>query len=222
MQPITITITNNYFADQNAYIAAAELPKNTKFKKADLYAEIEIWNRMQAEWDASEPETLEQELARVQSDLNAATFDELPTNVLEATETTSFDDLFATWQQDKADKVFGKAKPQTAAKTEPEWTAADDFEISKFQGTKDRTGRALIIHHLRQTHSAKTIALKAGISDRDVARKTNAVNIYHASERMRQIVNILTPWGRFETAIGIMSMTRNSLDELCDRAAALA
>jgi hypothetical protein len=146
----------------------------------------------------------------------------------------SFDDLLTDWQASKAPA----AAPVKPCKIEPEWTAADDFEISKFHELKDRTGRALIIHHLRQTHSAKKIALKAGISDRDVARKTNAVNIYHASERMRQIVclgssygeetspnelrNILIPWGRYETTIGIMSMTKNSLDALCDRAAALA
>lgn len=202
-----ITITNNYFQDLATYIDAAGLPKNTKLKKAALYEEIETYNRVEAE-----------ELAAVQADLNAATFEQIPTNVVELTEANSFDDLYANWQQAKTQKAAKKEKP---VQVESEWTAADDFEISNFQGMKDRTGRALIIHHLRQTHSAKTIAAKAGISDRDVARKTNAVNIYHASERMRQIVNILTPWGRYETAIGIMSMTKNSLDDLCDRAVAL-
>jgi hypothetical protein len=209
-----ITVTNNYFADQAAFIAAAGLPKNTKYKKADLYAEIETWNRMQAEWDASEPETVE----RVQADLNAATFYDLPTNVVEVTKDKSFDDLFTDWQQAKTQKT---AKPAAAKLDAPEWTEADDFEVSKFKETKDRTSRALIIWHLRQTHSAKTIAAKAGISDRDVARKTNAVNIFHASERMGQIVNVSVPWGRFETAIGIMSLTKNSIDELCDRTLAL-
>jgi hypothetical protein len=214
MQPITVT--NNYFADQAAYIKAAGLPKNTKFKKADLYDEIASWNRVCADAAIEEPETYQQELARVQADLNAATFDEIPTNVVEITADNSFDELFANWEQAKTEKTM--PKPAAAKAIALEWTKADDFEISKFKETKDRTARALIIHHLRQTHSAKTIALKAGISDRDVARKTNAVNIYHASERMRQIVNMLTPWGRFETAIGIVSASKNSLDDLCDRA----
>ena len=198
-----ITVTNNYFQDLATYINAAGLPKNTKLKKAALYEEIETYNRVEAE-----------ELAAVQAELNAV-MPQFPSNTVEVTEDNSFDNLYANWQQAKTDKAVKKEK---LVQAEPEWTAADDFEISKFQGMKDRTGRALIVHHLRQTHSAKTIAAKAGISDRDVARKTNAVNIYHASERMRQIVNILTPWGRFETAIGIMSMTKNSLDDLCDRA----
>lgn len=207
----TIPVTNNYFQDLAAYISAAGLPNNFKLKKAALYAEIEQWNQFQAQWDASEPPATTEVVE-----------ESMPSNVVEVTTDNSFDDLFANWQQAKVEKAVAKTTKSTKAKTaDPEWDELADRLAADFAITKERSARATIVYELRQKYSTKAIATKLGISDRDVTRKANAVDIFHNCERMRSIVSTLIPWGRFESNIGILSPSRYTYDQLCDKAIAL-
>lgn len=202
-----ITVTNNYFADQNTYIAAAGLPKNTKLKKADLYDEIETWNRVCAV-TLDPVETVEEELARVQADLNAATFDEIPTNVVEITTDNSFDELFANWEQAKAEKTT--PKPAAAKPDAPKWTAANDRLVADFHAIEDRAQQAMIVYELRQSHSVQAIVVKIENIDRaQIRRKVNSVTMFHSIPEIRTAIEDGVSWANFENRVGKMSLNND-------------
>jgi hypothetical protein len=176
----TITVTNNYFQDQATFIAAAGLPKNTKYKKADLYAKIETWNRMQAEWDASEPAV-----------------EEIPTNCVEITDTQNFDDLFANWEQTKAQKV-SKAKE---ASIEAEWTSEDDRQVVMYL-VADRQNQAAIVSQLRQKHTSQVVGKQLGIDRAEIRRKVNSIAMYESIPEIRSAIDSDISWANFESRVG--------------------
>lgn len=189
-----ITVTNNYFADQAAFIAAAGLPKNTKFKKVDLYAEIETWNRMQAD----EPKTLEQELARIQAD-------ELPVNVVEVTEDNSFDELFSNWQQVKVQK---KAKKVKAEVKFVEWTVEDIAIAQNINTIESEIEKAKIINQLVDRYNMATVATQTDMNAKKVRRYTHAFRLISASDKINQAYTQgLISWNKIVTVIQKSSLT---------------
>lgn len=195
----TIVVTNNYFQDQAAFIAAAGLSKNTKFKKADLYAEIETWNRMQAEWDASEPETYEQ----VQADLNAATFYDLPANAIEVTADNNFDKLFVNWQQTKAEKAVKKVKAEVVT-----WTVEDIAIAQNINTIEIEIEKAKIINRLVNRYNMATVAIQTDMKAKKVRRYTHAFRLISASEKISQAYDRgLISWNKIVTVIQKSSLT---------------
>jgi hypothetical protein len=194
MQPITVT--NKYFADQNTYIVAAGLPKNTKFKKADLYAEIETWNRVCADAAIEEPETYAQELVRVQADLNAATFDEIPTNVVEITTDNGFDELFANWQQSKTEKATSKTNKVI------EWTVEDIAIAQSIDAIEDPLLKASAIAELVDRYNMATVAIQSGINSKKVRRYYHAYKLISVSQKILNAYNDgLISWNKIVAAV---------------------
>jgi hypothetical protein len=187
-----ITVTNNYFADQAAFIAAAGLPKNTKFKKTDLYAEIETWNSVQS----------------------MSVVENLPTNVVEITEDNSFDDLFVNWEQQQQTKSQPKAKKEKVAN---EWSDEDNSIAKNLKLETDRQHKAKLIHDLVIKYGIADTVVRSELSQKSIRRAFHAWNIYSNSERLRDlhIQNIIS-WSIINDKIAIKpsQFDENNLDAL--------